>query len=499
MPNVKEQQATPVVRTLKSAQAQNKLDAERLKINLENHQRIQAIQTENRKSEIDLITPDRDVRLLRIKHASLENSRNTHPNLRQNVHPHVNTFYQQEAKYNGERAQLYRTPVYNPYLVKQYVESVKAEPTISTNFTSGSASASLANFYMPNDTYENRPKLFAHKVFSDYELLKRNPLEQVLTDPNVSASLNVQENGQILQQSTYGGSYNTKKFLQEHEQSPFKASCELLYRPLESGELEYQNITLKSATDNVALANYKNGLTNNLDLNTARDQVDLNEKKLKEFERYQYPRMSGPLPPEPYEYLYCNNEISEMSDGNSKRIYSRVYDSPNKEVNSRYEPLKSDLEAMSQYEAKAIRDHNTNLEHLKKLELNVVRRANGNEISFTDKSHEKTARRLNEPIIVEQIENAEPMSTYKANYSAYTNEPTVKCSPNDFYKPIEYKETHDSLPKNIIELRDKWSKTSANKKYLDMYKSSCPDLRANITTGKKRVIEAPQYICKFAN
>lgn len=499
MPNVKAA-VVAVARQLKSAQ--NKLDAENRKITAENHQRIQAIQVENRKNDIDLITPDRDIRLLRLKYSELEKSRGAQPNLKQNVQPHVNTLYQQESKYYGERAQLYRTQVYNPYLVKQYIESVKAEPQISTNYTSGSGMASQANFQMPNDSYENRPKLFAHKVFSDYELLKRNPLEQSLTEPNLSASLNVQENGQILQQTTYGGSYNTKKFQQEHEPSPSRTSSELLYRPLESGELEYQNIAIKSATDHVALQNYKNGLSNNLDFHAARDLVDANDKKQKEFEKYQYPRLAGPMPPEPYETIYCADKISEMSDGNSKRFYTRVYDSPNSVPNVRYEPLRADLQAMSQYEAKAIRDQQINQEHIKKLEQNVIRRANGNEISFTDRSNETAARRVNEPIVVQQIERAEAKSTYMANYTPYTNEQSVTCPPNEYYKPVEYREIQidsSQLPKNIIELRDKWSKSLANKSYLDMYQSSCPDLRKNISTGKRRIMEAPQYVYKFAN
>ena len=74
---------------------------------------------------------------------------------------------------------MYRTPVFNPYLVKQYIDSVKTNPKISANYTSGSANASQANAILPNDAYEHRPKLFADKVFGDYENLKRSPYEQV--------------------------------------------------------------------------------------------------------------------------------------------------------------------------------------------------------------------------------------------------------------------------------------------------------------------------------
>ena len=487
--------------------AKNKLDAENLKIINENHQRIQAIQTENRQTDINLITADRDIRLLRIKHSELEHGQlkqhgSNKPHLKQNIKQHVNTLYQQESNYFGERAQLYRTPVYNPFLVKHYIESVKSDSKISKNWTSASETPSQANFQMVNDSYENRPKPFAHKVFGDYEHLKRNPLEQILTNPIGSADVSVQENGITLEQSTYGDSYNTKKFLQEHEPLANKTSCELLYRPLERGEQENQNITLKSSADHVALSNYKSGLTDHLDLHNARYIVDSNDKKAKELVKYHYPRMVGPIPPGPYETIYCTDEISEHSDGNSKRYYERVYDSLNTTPDARSVPLKADLQAMSHYETKAHKYLQTSQEHIKRLEQNVVRRANGNEITFCDRSAEMTTRRLNNPQIIQQIEMAHPQSTYMANYSQYSNESSVACPSNDFYKSVEYTENvnlSSNLPSNIIELHDNWSKSLANKKYLQSYKSSCPDMRKSIVNGKKRIMDAPQYVYRFAN
>ena len=77
----------------------NKLDAERMKAINEYHDRIQRMQVENRKHEIDLITPERDLRLLRIKNAELEKSRGAQPNLKQNVSAHVKTLYDQVLQF----------------------------------------------------------------------------------------------------------------------------------------------------------------------------------------------------------------------------------------------------------------------------------------------------------------------------------------------------------------------------------------------------------------
>ena len=85
----------------KSAQvvAKNKPHAEKYKIDSEHHDRIQRVLLENRKHDLDLITPDRDLRLLRIKLDELENARGAKPNLKQTNKQHINTFYNQEGNY----------------------------------------------------------------------------------------------------------------------------------------------------------------------------------------------------------------------------------------------------------------------------------------------------------------------------------------------------------------------------------------------------------------
>ena len=424
------------------------------------------MQLENRIKDIDLITPDRDIRLLNIKYNDLENSKGAQPNLKQNVAPLVNTFYTQEGKYLSERSDLYRTPVYNPYALKQHIESVKAEPKISTNYTSGSGWPSRANFSMPDDTYEHRPKLLAHKVFDDYENKKRVPLENVLVDPLALTTDKLQENGFILKQSTYGDSYNTKKFLQENE--TLKKAGELVFQQIDQSELEKQNVTLKSYNDQPS-----------------------NDSKLE-----QYPRLSGPIPPEPYERIYCNEEIGEMTDGYSKRYYSRIYDSPNVKPHAKYEPLRSDLNAIAQYEAKSAKEQEEYKEYLNSMRNDVIQKSIGNEITYTNP--DKAARRITDPTAKQVIEQV-PISTYRSNYSPYKVESTVACPPNEFYKNIDYTEmSPEDKPNNIIELQDQWTKSLAHKRYHSAYPLQGADLRENITEGKKIIYTAPPNAYKFA-
>lgn len=485
----------------------NKSENDKQKLDFENHDRIQRMIMENRRHDLDLITPDRDLRLLRIKMDELENARgsNLKLNQKQTIKQHINTFYNQEGKYSSERAQLYRTPVYNPYLVKQYIENVKADPKISANHTSnGSANPGQNNVTIPNDAYEHRPKLFAHKVFSDYELLKRGPLEQTLTDPSNLSSINLQENGQTHQQSTYGGSYNTKKFLQEYDPTISKTTLEYIAK--DPSELQHQNIVLRSNVDILALKNLKNkdGTSSNLDLHTARNEIKNNEEKIREIESTQYPRTVGPIPPEPYEGIYCAEHAGEMGDGYAKRYYSRVYDSPHiGQKNPRFEALKTDLEAMANYEIKANNDMENNQLYLKKFQEDILRKSLSNETSHIDRSKEKIARRMTDHTSVQFKEQQQPLSTYRANLSDYRYKKTEKCPPNNFYKSADYTETvqmknkNQGTPKNIISLQDRWSKSLANKLHGSKYQSSMPDLRMNICKGKKRLPYAPnaeQYV-----
>jgi hypothetical protein len=61
----------------------------------------------------------------------------------------------------------------------------------------------------------------------------------------------MQENGLTHQQTTYGGSYNTKKFLQEYDPIVNKTTLEFV--PKDSNELEHQNLVLRSEMANLVL------------------------------------------------------------------------------------------------------------------------------------------------------------------------------------------------------------------------------------------------------
>jgi hypothetical protein len=206
--------------------------------------------------------------------------------------------------------------------------------------------------------------LFAHKVWPDYHNEKRAPKEERLTNPSLKATASIQEDGFILQQTEYGDAYNTKKYLQENElvNKNNKTDRSNGYQKLSDEEIAYQNIALKSRQELLAFNDYKLGLTPNVnDLERASqilNKIDAENERLKE-----YPRLVGPIPPYPYEEIYCTKNINEMGDGFSKRYYERVYDSPfiNRDDHQRYLPYESDLKAMHEYENSLKENNNVSI------------------------------------------------------------------------------------------------------------------------------------------
>jgi hypothetical protein len=501
IPNLKNQNKFPSTPNIKEKNF-SKLSQDAQKLILENHERIQRTEYQNRKKQIDLIGPKQDIQLLNIKYTELENSYGARPNLKQNIKDHVNTLYDQESKYLGERAELYKTKVYKPYLLKQYIESVKVDPKVSAFDSNGAAWHTQNNVYVEDQTDGvYRPKLFADKVFNDYSNLKRTPLENQLLYSNASAHPKIQEDGFVLQQSTYGGSYNTKKFLQENE---MVSNEETIYARLDEGELNAQNVVLKLAIEKLALSNFRNGLAQRPDdFEKAYEMINKAEKESKE--AFEYPRCKGPIPPELYETLYCANEISEMSDGYSKRFYHRLYDSPNLVPHARFKPLNSDIQQLNEFNEKSKREQIEKEEEQRRL-VNEYRK-NLPQTEFTiNENNKKVARRSLDKISKLEREDRHRHSIYTTSYLPYYYENEKRCPPNEFYKNIHYAQSpsgevrlnNTKLPAHLISLQDGWSKSLANKRFNSAYQTKLVDLRENHAQGKKILHDSPMIAARYA-
>lgn len=438
----------------------NKLGNEKLRIDEENKERIQKMEMSNRQKELDLIGPKEDIRLLRYKHESLEKRRdqNAAPFLKQNIAQHVKTFYDQEKKFLGERAELYRSAsVYDPNLLKQHVELTKE-------------GAPMNRFYADASPYisshlDGRSVRFADQVMDEHLNGKRAPLETILLDPNSNADPRVQENGFIQEQSTYGSAYNTKKFLQENS---LVSREPLAYERLSKTQIDAQNEVLKDTTENTTTTT-----------------------------TITYPRTYGPLPPEPYEPIYSNYDASEMSDGYAKRDHHRVYSSPFVKFPPRYEQLASDVEAIREFEEEQARGNQEREAIVREALEARMEQARTNVINHTRTDF--VARRVNDKAyeLMNEV-RAPPRSTYAASYEPYRFETTVKCPPNQFARDVEYSGSMrvksanfggQTKPVDLNELQDSWTKTDAHRRFHSAFNSTSVDLR--LPGGKKKVKNIP--------
>lgn len=210
-----------------------------------------------------------------------------------------------------------------------------------------------------------------------------------------------------------------------------------------------------------------------------------------------YPRTWGPMPPEPYEAIYCNYDASEMGDGYAKRDHHRVYASPNVKFPPRYQPLASDLKAIEEFEIEQARAAEERAARIQEAHLARQEQARGQELDHV--RPEIVARRVNDKAYeIVADERAPARSTYSASYEPYRFESTVKCPPNRFGKNLEYASDNGSTrlsgsgggkPADLIELQDSWTKTDANRRYNSTFNSKSVDLR--LPGGKKKVKNIP--------
>lgn len=448
------------------------------------HQRIELL---NRFKNLSFIKPENDIKVLRKKHDELEKGGKAA--LKQNVADHVKTFYNQESKYLSERTELYKTS-YNPYELKQFIEMSKP----NRDSLSIDGVSCRENVVIPGDSYEHRPKLFADRVFGEFDKKKRAPLEDKLVNPQTYTNDKIQEDGFIHKQSIYGDSYNTKKFLQENQLVSNRLT-EPNYQQLDTTDLDYQDITLKSKVDKVALNDFKAGYTDNIDYHHAREIVELVDSQAKKRELETYPRLVGPIK-KPYEEVYSSSKIVEHSDGASNRFYDRVYDSPfTEDKKAEYEPLESDLKILNEQEQKRLKQLQDDNKKLQEKLEETFKQASEDGYSIRNKMENIRAREI-DGILAEQ----QRLSTYRQNYtfSGYAEKPNSEAK--SFYDSIEYTELpflfEQQHRSRLISLQDKWSKSDSQKRFLSAHPQPTVDLRDNYKVGKRPVFISPIQAAK---
>lgn len=160
------------------------------------------------------------------------------------------TFYNHEGKYNEERAGLYKTSYSPERLAYNMNASEVSGPEIMNTLHSHVDAINLPTrlnsdmkdaFRYSRTLSSSQPNLAGDRrdgrdLMNQHQALKRSQTQ--ILQPNVeTARVKVQEGKTILKESTMGDSYNTRKFLQECELGKFSR-----YEPLQVMSSTNQNL-----------------------------------------------------------------------------------------------------------------------------------------------------------------------------------------------------------------------------------------------------------------
>ena len=184
------------------------------------HAELQQMEASNRWALLEDMTPDKDLTALQHKMALASTK----------TQPHV--FYDHEGKYQEERAGLYKTS-YDPNILQHAMNKEEMSGSRAFDVSECHREAldlpvdlnqDMAHVIRYNRTQGGPPGSVPqlHDQPSQYEAFgtfeKTRSLQKGKLQPSSAhARVRTQEDGVVLNESTYGEGYNTQKFLQENE------------------------------------------------------------------------------------------------------------------------------------------------------------------------------------------------------------------------------------------------------------------------------------------
>ncbi|CAF3642039.1 unnamed protein product [Rotaria sp. Silwood1] len=430
------------------------------------HQQIEA---ENRLEKLELIRPQDNLNLLNIKFRTLQHPRHARPILPQYRDPYINTFYDQVGTYIQERSGLYHTTNYDPNALTQAIPDIeKSENNQEENDHLLKDENHLGDLLNSGEQTQNvsKPKLFQYKTFHDYQTIRSRLLNKFRVPQDASTvNTRVQEGDKpfIQRESTYGQSYNTRKFLQEntllhHARSDPTCLMSTQYNTNLERARSMNSFPMKSA-HNISFNNNDNNNNNN------------NKEKPNDI-------LIGPLiHPSPYDELYATKYITEHTNGYSRRSANRVYDSPFKS--------KDDMIVYKFFEKKQ-----TPVAPYLQIPQQLPDSA-------------KNILRLPGPEVVPRFiePKLEPHSTYQHSYKDVSFHETILPLPDtrsSFDPSIlsmkdndqRFGRTSDGRIKQwkLIDLQDRWTKTKAQRQYHIDHPESVPYVGEKTVQAKKEIL-----------
>ncbi|CAM4914355.1 unnamed protein product [Rotaria socialis] len=432
----------------------------------------QQMEAENRLKQLELIRPEDNLKLLNLKFRVLQSPRHGRPILPQYRDPYVNTLYDQLGTYVQERSGLYQTVTYDPNALVQAIPDIeKSENNEQENDHLLKDDNHLGDLldYGEQTQDKSKPNLFQYKTFQDYQQMRSRLLNKcrVPQDAN-TVNTRIQEGNPpfIQRESTYGDSYNTRKFLQENILSSDARSD-----PTSLMSTRY-NTNIERAR---SMNSYPMKATRSLSLDTNDHNNNNNNNKEKSNDI-----TVGPLlHPSPYDELYATNHITEHTNGYSRRSENRIYDSPFKN--------KGDMLAYKFYEKKQ-----TSIAPYLQVADPLSREV-------------KTPVRLPGPEIVARFVDPKlaKHSTYQQSYkdlAFHENIPSMqdsRLSLDESYLSMKdsdprFGRTADGRVKQwkLIDLQDRWTKTKAQRQYHMDHPESVPYVGDGTVQAKKEIVIA---------
>lgn len=391
------------------------------------------------------------------------------------------TFYGHEGKYNEERAGLYKTS-YSPERLAYNMNALDVSgPEIMNTMHSHIDALNLPSrlnsdikdaFRYSRTLSSSQPNLAGDlrdgRDLTNQHLALKRSQTQILQPTVETARVKVQEGNTILKDSTMGDSYNTRKFLQEYEIGKFSR-----YEPLQVMSSANQNLHNVRKASSTKSKNVK--FADNI---TVAQSLDSGILRLSSAPTRGSPRVSigtGLTP--------ATEPVITTQYSSSQAQYRPEFDKDTEQEEDTEEETKANEFA----NLPKIRFTNieTKLEDRDKEEKpfiaysSVLRKRPVSSDPSTEYRNEFSSKGTN--FIPSNLHNSLSFdSAYKAQFPShhigYKHDPRFEWEPG-------YGSPRPQT--SLLQIQNRFEKSAVRKKFHTEFRESNPDLRENITRGKK--------------
>ncbi|XP_045209471.2 uncharacterized protein LOC123561284 [Mercenaria mercenaria] len=390
------------------------------------------------------------------------------------------TFYGHEGKYNEQRAGLYKTS-YSPERLAYNMNALEVSgPEIMNTMHSHIDALNLPTrlnsdmkdaFRYSRTLSSSQPNLAGDRrdgrdLVNQHQTLKRSQT-QIIQPTVETARVKVQEGNTILKESTMGDSYNTQKFLQEHELGKFSRN-----EPLQVMSSVNQNLHNVRKASSTKSKNVK--FADNI---TVAQSLDSGILRLSSAPTRGSPRMVLDWDPNPAtEPVVTTQYTSTQAQYQPQFDKDAEEEDADKEVNVD-EPVNVPKIKFTNIETK--------LEDRDKEEKpfiaysSVLRKRPVTSDPSSEYRNEFSSKGTN--FIPSNLHNSLSYdSAYKAQFPnhhiGYKHDPRFSWQPGH------------GVPRpqtSLLEIQNSFEKSTVRKKFHSEFRETNPDLRANIVSGKK--------------